>query len=240
MAFFTGRFYIVALGSNGTTIDSQGRLVFCAHGDHAIKRLEKNGTVTVLADRFEGKRFNGPNDIVMRSDDVVYFSDNIGGLPLGAQTPNRELPYFGLFMVKDGRVTLVDREPLGQNPNGLGISPDQRYLYVGAGLYIFRYELQKDGMPTNRQVLVDMTKLTGGVDGLDVDVEGNLYFVGPGGIRVVTPAGRHLGTIKFPPGAHPANLAFGGADGRTLFVTGAGDLYRLPVKVGGRPPGPDR
>lgn len=231
-----GRLHVIVLGSNGITIDSEGRVVFCAHGDRAVKRVEKNGTVTVLADRIDGKRFSGPNDLTYRSDGTLYFTDFVGGLRGGAASPLREIPYGGLYMLKGATPVLLDRDPLGGTPNGLALSPDERTLYLGAGPNILQYDVQADGSLSNRRVLIDMSreKVPGGADGMKVDVRGNVYTTGPGGVWIVSPEGRHLGTIRIP---GVANLAFGGADGRTIYFMARRDIYRLSVNVAGRAPG---
>ncbi|MEQ1898247.1 MAG: SMP-30/gluconolactonase/LRE family protein [Vicinamibacterales bacterium] len=219
-----GRLHVIVLGSNGITIDGEGRVVFCAHGDRAVKRVEKNGAVTVLADRIDGKRFSGPNDLVYRADGTLYFTDFVGGLRGGAASPLREIPYGGLYMLKGG------------TPNGLAFSPDERTLYLGAGANIVKYDVQTDGSLSNRRVHIDMSleKMPGAADGMKVDTQGNVYTTGPGGVWVVSPAGKHLGTIRVP---GVANLAFGGADGRTIYFMARRDIYRLPVKIAGRAPG---
>ena len=234
-----GRLHVIALGSNGITLDRDGRVVFAAHGDRAVKRLEKDGAITILADRYEGKRLSGPNDLVYRSDGILYFSDLYGGVRGGASSPYRELPYFGLFMLNGGTVTLLDKDPLGGGPNGVAFSPDERYLYVGnaAGVTIIRYETRPDGTLANRRALITMNpdKGPGGADGIKVDRKGNIYAAGPGGVWIVSPDGRHLGTIRIP---HAANIAFGDSDARTLYITAQRDLYRMRVTVAGTPPGP--
>src|SRR5438552_629138 len=145
MEYNNGRIQIIGLGSNGLTLDREGRVVFCTHGDRALKRREKDGTVTVLADRFEGKRFSGPNDVVVRSDGAIFFTDLFGGLRGSRDIRARELPY-GVYVLKNGELHVLDREPsFGVNgeapevgPNGLALSPDEKQLYVGAGQNIFR------------------------------------------------------------------------------------------------------
>lgn len=232
-----GRMYVITLGSNGITVDNDGRVVFAAHGDRAVKRVEKDGKVTVVADRLEGKRFSGPNDLVYRTDGVLYFTDFYGGVRGGATSPLRELTYEGLYSFMNGTLQLLDKNPLGGAPNGLALSPDEKYLYVGAGANILRYETRPDGSLTNRQVVIDMSleKVPGAADGMKVDRNGNIYTTGPGGVWVISPEGKHLGTIKFP---GVANLAFGDADGKTIYFMARRDLYRLRVSVGGEPPGP--
>jgi gluconolactonase len=140
-------------------------------------------------------------------------------------------------MLKDGVVQLLDQNPLKGSPNGLAFTPDERYLYVGAGPNILRYEPRPDGSLANRQVLIDMSleKVPGAADGMKVDRDGNVYTTGPGGVWVISPAGKHLGTIRVP---GVANLAFGDADGRTIYFMARRDMYRMRVTVGGKPPGP--
>lgn len=227
-----GRLHVIVLGSNGLTLDREGRVVFAAHGDRAVKRLETDGSVTVLADRFEGKRFSGPNDLVYRSDGLLYFTDFYGGVRGGASSPLRELKFGGLYLLKGSQLSLLDQDPFGGAPNGLAFSPDERYLYVGAGPNIVRYEVRPDGSLHNRQVLIDMSrgKVPGAADGLKVDSRGNVYTTGPGGVWVVSPEGTHLGTIRIP---GVANLAFGEADGKTVYFMARRDLYRMRVNVGG-------
>ena len=234
MEISNGRLQVVALGSNAITVDPEGRIIFCAHGDRAIKRIEDDGTITVIADQFDGKRLSGPNDLVYRSDGVLYFSDIVAGLRFPAE--DREVPT-GLYMLKDGTVHLVDSDPIAQAANGMAFSPDEQYLYVGSGPNILRYEPQPDGMLTNRDVLLDMSLegIAGGADGMKVDREGHIYTVGPGGVWVVTPEGQHIGTITFPA---VTNLAFGDADGRTIYFMARRDLYSMRVEIGGDPPGP--
>src|SRR5579862_4129659 len=127
---------ILLIGSNGLTLDPQGRLIITAMTDRAVTRLEKDGTRTLLADRYQGKRFNGPNDIVAKSDGAIYFTDTVWGMRGAEKSPDRELPYSGFFLIKDGKVTLLggDKDSLGDGPNGIALSPDERHLYVTAGL----------------------------------------------------------------------------------------------------------
>lgn len=237
MELNNGRLQVIVLGSNGITLDAEGRVVFCTHGDRAVKRLDSNGVVTILADRFEGKRFSGPNDLAYRSDGRLYFSDFPAGLRGGPKSALREIPYGGVYSLKDGMVRLEAKDPLGGTANGLAFSPDERTLYVGAGLRIVRYDVQSDGTLTNPRPLIDMStaKTPGGADGMKVDRQGNVYTTGPGGVWIVSPAGAHLGTIRLP---GVANLAFGDADGNTIYFTARRDLWRVRVTVGGTLPGP--
>jgi gluconolactonase len=226
-------------GSNGLTLDGEGRLTINEHGNRRVTRLESNGVLTVLADRFEGRRLNSPNDLVYRSDGTLYFSDPPFGLPNVFDDRAKELPWSGVFRVKDGAIALVTRDLTG--PNGLAFSPDEQYLYVDdwdtAKKVVMRYEVQPDGSVRNGTVFFDMTAAPGeeALDGLKVDERGNVYVSGPGGLWIIGPDGRHLGTLQMP--ELPANFAWGDEDGRTLYLTARTGLYRLRLNVPGiRPP----
>jgi gluconolactonase len=227
-----GLLYIYNFGSNGITLDQQGRLVFTAQGDRAIVRLEKDGKRTVLADRHEGKRLNRPNDLVIKSDGTVFFTD-----PRPDNNPAMELPSSAVFMIKNGAVRLLDNT---YRPNGLAFSPDERYLYVNGEQKIRRYDVQPDGTITNGRVWVDMSmdKTPGNTDGMKVDQKGNVYCTGPGGIWIMSPDGKHVGTILLPEPA--TNLAFVGVDGKTLFITDRRSLERIRLNTPGILPGPRR
>jgi gluconolactonase len=207
----SGPLYVMSFGSNGITLDQQGRLVFCAQGDRAIVRIEKDGKRTVIADRFEGKRLNRPNDLVVKSDGAVYFTD-----PRIDNTPTMELPYSAVFMVKDGKIQLLAND---FRPNGIAFSPDEKILYVNGGKMIRSYDVHPDGTVGNGRVFIDMASDTapGGTDGMKVDRQGNVYCTGPGGIWIMSPAGKHIGTILMPEPA--SNLAFGDTDYKTLYIT---------------------
>jgi gluconolactonase len=226
-----GKYYL--FGSNGITLDPQGRVVFCAHGDHAIVRLEPDGKRTILADRYEGKRLNSPNDLVYKKDGALYFTDPSAGFRQGDNDPRKELPFQGVFLLKDGKLRLLVRDLI--RPNGIAFSPDEKYLYVDDTVkkLIMRYEVQPDDGVANGQVFMDMTadKAPGVPDGMKVDTRGNLYGTGPGGVWVISPEGKHLGTILTPEVA--SNLAFGDADGMSLYVTARSSLYRIRLKVPG-------
>ena len=226
-------------GSNGLTLDAEGRLTVAEHGNHRITRIERNGTVQVLADAYNGKRLNSPNDLVHRSDGTLYFTDPPFGLPRFYEDPGKELPYSGVFMLRDGVLTLVSKDLVG--PNGLAFSPDERFLYVAnwdpARKIIMRYDVAADGSLSNGRVFFDMTGAPGeeALDGLKVDQQGNLYVSGPGGMWILAPDARHLGTIRGPELA--ANFTWGDDDGRTLYMTARTGLYRIRLNVPGiRPP----
>jgi len=222
-------------GSNGLTLDRDGRLTIDEHGNRRVTRLEKNGVLTVLAERYEGKRLNSPNDLVYRSDGALYFTDPPFGLPKFYDDPRKELRFSGVFLLKDGHLKVVSTDLLG--PNGLAFSPDEKYLYVDnwdvKKKVIMRYEVSPDGSLSNGLVFLDATAEPGeqAWDGLKVDQRGNVYAAGPGGVWIMSPAGRHLGTIKAP--EQPANMAWGDDDGRTLFLAARTSVYRVRLKVPG-------
>jgi gluconolactonase len=222
-------------GSNGLTFDKQGRLTINEHGNRRVTRLEKNGVLTVLADRYEGKRLNSPNDLVYRSDGALYFTDPPFGLPKFFDDPRKELPYSGVFCLINGQLKLVSTDFSG--PNGLAFSPDEKYLYVDnwdlKKKTVIRYEVQPDGTLLNGKVFFDATDEPGenAWDGMKVDQVGNLYLSGPGGLWIVSPAGKHLGTIIGP--EHPHNMAWGDEDGKTLYLCAQTGLYRVRFNIPG-------
>lgn len=224
-------------GSNGLALDSQGRLTINEHGNRRVTRLEKNGVLTVLADRYQDKRLNSPNDLVYRSDGSLYFTDPPFGLPKVFDDARRELEFSGVYRWAGDRVQLLNRDLSG--PNGLAFSPDEKYLYVGnwdeRRKVVMRYEVTADGSLTNGTVFIDMTSAPGedAIDGVKVDLHGNVYVSGPGGLWVLSPEGRHLGTINGPEHAH--NFAFGDPDGRTLYITARAGLYRVRLGAAGMP-----
>ena len=228
-----GHAVVTLYGSNGITLDKQGRVTYCQHGDRGVMRLEKDGKRTVLADRYEGKRLNSPNDLVYKSDGSLYFTDPPFGLRKVADDPKKELTFSGVYLLAKGKLTLVNKD-FGA-PNGLAFSPDEKYLYVDDSFTktYWRFEVQPDGTLTNKNLLVDASssKEDGVPDGMKVDKQGNIYAAGPGGVWVITPEGKHLGTIRPP--ENPANLAWGDADAKTLYFTAVTGLYRLRVNIPG-------
>ena len=224
-------------GSNGLTLDREGRLTINQHGNRRVVRMEKNGQFTVLADNYEGKRLNSPNDLVYKSDGSLYFTDPPFGLPKFFDDPRKELPYSGVFRVSpDGKqVKLVSNELKG--PNGLALSPDEKYLYVDnwdeQKKIVMRYEVRPDGTLTNGKVFFDMTGAQGedALDGMKVDEKGNLYVSGPGGLWILSAEGKHLGTIVGP--EHPHNFAWGDDDAKTLYLCAKTGLYRIRLQVPG-------
>jgi gluconolactonase len=231
------------------TVDKSGRLVICEHGNHRIERLEASGDYTVVVDKFEGKRLNSPNDLVYKSDGALYFTDPPYGLPKGDDDPKKELKFNGVFRLgPDGKLTAVIKDLT--RPNGIAFSPDEKFLYIANSdekrKVWMRYEVQPDGTVANGKVFFDATaeKADGLPDGMKVDVNGNLYCAGPGGIWVLSPEGKHIGTIKPP--ETPANCQWGkGADtnaqapmgaqeyATTLYITARTGLYRITLGVVG-------
>ena len=222
-------------GSNGLTLDGEGRLTINAHGNRRVTRLEKTGALTVLADRYQGKRLNSPNDLVYRSDGALYFTDPPFGLPKFFDDQRKELPFSGVFCLIGGELKLVATDLAG--PNGIAFSPDERYLYVSnwdaQKKVVMRYEVRPDGNLANGRVFFDMTGAPGedALDGMKVDQGGNLYVSGPGGAWILSPEGKHLGTLGGP--EHPHNMAWGDADGRTLYLTAQTGLYRIRLSIPG-------
>jgi len=219
-------------GGNGTTFDLERRLVLCEGDKRRVTRMAADGRIDVLMDRYEGKRLNRPNDVVCKSDGSIYFTDPGLRVPLA----ERELPYAGVYRVmRDGSTSLVaDFE----YPNGLAFSADERLLYVANtrwAQYIHVLELDAAGRMVRRRIFADMSSdETDGVpDGMKVDTEGRVFCTGPGGTWVFSPEGKRLGIIRTP--EVPANLAFGGPDLRTLFLTARTSVYTLRVKAPGLP-----
>jgi gluconolactonase len=222
-------------GSNGLTTDSQGRLTICQHGNRRVVRIEKNGLTTVLADRFNGKRLNSPNDLVYRSDGALFFTDPPFGLPKFRDDPRREQPHFGVYSVKDGKVQLVSTDFDG--PNGIAFSPDEKFLYVGnwdeKHAVVNRYPVNADATLGKGELFYDLTTAAAedAIDGIKVDRVGNIFVSGPGGLWLFSPNGKHLGTLRGP--EHPHNMAWGDADRQTLYLAAQTGIYRIRLKIAG-------
>jgi gluconolactonase len=223
-------------GANGLAFDARGRLVLCQQGDRRLSRLE-NGRFVTLVDRFEGKRFNSPNDLVIAADGTIYFTDPPYGLTKTFDDPGREIGWNGVYrLAPDGRVSVLVKDL--RAPNGIGLSPDGRTLYVGQSdpsrPVVMAYDLAKDGTVSNGRVFFDTTPLRkngpGGPDGLKVDRDGNVFTTGPGGVVVVSPKGEYLGTIVT--GVPTANCGFGD-DGSTLYMTANDKLCRVRTTTKG-------
>ena len=224
------------IGSNGLALDGQGRLLIATWSGRSIDRMENNGTRSILADRYEGKRFGGTNDLVVKKDGAIYFTDGFGGMRARDKDRSKELDFAGIFMLKDGKVTLAIKDI--PTPNGLAFSPDEKYLYANGSQmrYVRRYDVQPDDTLTNSQIFIDMNgdKARGITDGMKVDTKGNLYESGPGGIWIVSPEARHLGTILVP--ELVANLVFGDADYKTLYIAARTSVYKVRVNTPGLRP----
>jgi gluconolactonase len=226
-------------GSNGLAIDSEGRLIVCQHGNRRVIRHEKKGPVTILADNWNGKKLNSPNDLVLKSDNTVYFTDPPYGLPMNYADPKKETPHQGIYRVKNGNTELLSTDLGG--PNGLAFSPDEKYLYVGNWdirdiwntKTVWRFPLNNDGTLGKGEVFFNFnqTEQDEAIDGIKVDVAGNLFVSAPGGLWVLSPEGKLLGKITGP--ERPANMAWGD-DGKTLYLTAHTGLYKIRIKTGGK------
>ena len=213
---------LLDVGSNGITVDPQGRIVYCTRGDRRVMRLEEDGRRTVIASQFEGKPLNRPNDLVYKSDGSLYFTDP------------RDESGGDVFVLKDGNL-----RRLAQNlphPNGLAFSPDEKYLYIvdsRESRKVHRFDVRPDGSIANGRVFFDMSPeaAPNGPDGMKVDQKGNVYAPGPGGVWIISPDGKHLGSVLVP--ERVANLAFGDADGKTLYMTGRTSVFRIRLKIAG-------
>jgi gluconolactonase len=216
-------------------LDRQGRLVIATWSGRSIDRIEKNGKRTVLADRWEGKRFGGTNDVVVKRDGSIYFTDTYGGLRLREKDPKKELDFNAVYMLCGNKLSLLINDI--PNTNGLAFSPDEKFLYVNGSRdrFLKRYEVAADGTLKNGTMLIEMNKdpLSGITDGLRVDTRGNIWETGPGGVWVISPEGKHLGTIRTPELA--ANVEFGDADRKTLYIAARTSIYKIRVNVAGMP-----
>ncbi|HEU0123366.1 MAG TPA: SMP-30/gluconolactonase/LRE family protein [Bryobacteraceae bacterium] len=219
------------IGPNGMTFDKDGNVLIAQHGNRRIARRNKAGVVTTLVDRFEGKRLNSPNDLVFKTDGALYFTDPPYGLTKQDDDPKKELPYNGVFRLKNGKLTLLNKEMT--RPNGIAFSPDEKWLYVAnsdaARKAWMKFPVQEDGTLGPGSVFADVTAEQGeGLpDGLKVDAKGNVWATGPGGIWIFSPEGKHLGTIQ--PTEVPANCAFA-EDGSVLWMTARTSVYRIKLK----------
>lgn len=225
-------------GSNGLTLDASGRLVLAQHGDRRVARLAADGkSFETVVDKFEGGRFNSPNDLCFDDAGNLFFTDPPYGLP---SDQKQEIPFQGIFRLgTDGKLTVIGRDM--SRPNGIALSPDERTLYVastdGNEPWVKAYALNADGSVASSRIFFDGTDLIkrtgrrGGFDGLKVDVHGNVWTTGPGGVLIISPAGKHLGSILT--GRATANCAFGDADHMTFYMTADEALLRVRTKVKG-------
>ncbi|MBV9763093.1 MAG: SMP-30/gluconolactonase/LRE family protein [Acidobacteriaceae bacterium] len=242
-------------GSNGMTLDPKGRLTIAGHARRNVWRLESmdpHGQITVLAEKYKGKRLNSPNDVVYKSDGALYFTDPPYGFRTQSdQDPDKELRINGVYRIPHA----IERKPGAPpddsqlervvtdlpRPNGIAFSPDEKYLYLDNSepekVWV-RYAVNPDGAIGHAgKLLFDATSdpAPGSPDGMKVDRSGNIYSAGPGGIWILSPEGKHLGTIRMP--EKTSNVAWGGEDGKTLYITASASVYRVRVKVGGVRPG---
>jgi gluconolactonase len=237
----SGRDHVILIGPSCSGMDHAGRLIWCADNDRQVMRLEKDGTHTVLSSGMDGQKFSGPNDIAIAADDTVYVADNDFGLRDAGKNPDKQLQN-GIYMVKDGKTSLVlSGADLGGTPNGINLSPDGKWMYLStSGRKMRRYAVNPDG------TLGAFTVFTEGVgigDGQKADKAGNVFSsggAGPGIIRITSPEGKLLGTINLPIyGGEPkkqicaTNEAFGGPDGKTLFIAGCDAVYTIRLKTEG-------
>src|SRR5882762_10487757 len=229
------KFYMI--GSNGLALDRQGRLIIATWAGRSIDRIEKSGKRTVLADNYEGKRFGGTNDVVVKKDGAIYFTDTYGGLRLRENDPRKELDFNAVYMWKDGKLILLIKDI--PNTNGLAFSPDEKILYVNGSRdrYVKRYDVKADDTLANGMMFIDINSdpARGITDGLRVDVKGNLWETGPGGVWIITPEGKHIGTIRTP--ELSANVEFGDRDHKTLYIAARTGIYKIRLNVEGIPAG---
>lgn len=226
-------------GSNGLAVDADAHLILCQHGDRRVARLERDGTFKTLADRYQGKRFNSPNDLAIHSNGEIYFTDPPYGLEKGMADPKKELPFQGVYRIKkDGSVELLTDKL--SRPNGIAFSPDEKTLYVaisdGARPVIMAYDVTADGKISQERVFFDTSKwmkqgLKGAPDGMKVAADGTIFATGPGGVFVLSPKGEYLGRID--PGCATANCGFG-EGGTVLYMTADKSLCKIKTNVKGR------
>ena len=224
-----------SVGSNGLNMDSQGRLLLMEHGNRVVSRIESDGSRTVLVDQYRGMRLNSPNDSAWHSNGWLYFTDPPYGLAQQESDPARELEYNGIYRLSpEGEIQLLESDQT--RPNGIAFSPDQQTLYVansdGAEKVWYAYDVMNDGTISNPRIFYDVNDqdTVGAADGMKVDVSGNIFATGPGGVWIFSPEGDHLGTIR--PEEVPANVAWGD-DGSTLYMTARTGLYRIRLNTRG-------
>ncbi len=236
-------------GSNGMTLDADGRVTVAGHARRNVWRLESvdpKAQITVLADSYQGKKLSSPNDLVYKSDGSLYFTDPPYGLPTqGDQDPLKEQQINGVYRIPGARQQKPgappDRDKLQliikdlARPNGIAFSPDEKYLYIAESgkKAWYRYKVQPDGSVTDGQMFLDASseKLPGSPDGMRVDKEGNIYSAAPGGLWIISPEGKHIGTIKVPEVI--GNLAWGDKDAKTLYVVASTSIYKIRTKIAG-------
>lgn len=225
-------FRLPSRNSNGLTFDAKGHLLACEHGSRRVSLTENDGTVRVLADAFEGKKLNSPNDLVVKSDGSIYFTDP----PYGIKSEQEEQGFSGIYRIApDGKLSLLDKSQ--PRPNGLAFSPDEKRLYLNDSQenLIYVFDVNTDGTIANKRVLADVKQqgLNGAVDGMKVNANGEIVTSGPGGVCVVASDGKLLGRIRVP--EVTTNVAFGDRDRKTLFITAGSTVYRIRMKTAGLP-----
>lgn len=217
--------------SNGLTLDRSGRLIACEHSTRRVTCTELDGSIRVLADRYQERRLNSPNDVVVRSDGSIFFTDPPFGLRDFHQ--RKEVLSNGVYRIApDGDLMLLLND--FNMPNGLAFSPDETILYVDdtAQRHIRAFDVSLDGSISNGRVFIEMKLPEAGVpDGMKVDLQGNVYCTGPGGIWIMEPGGKFLGRILMP--ELTANFAWGDSDSKTLYITAHNSIYRLRLAAQG-------
>ncbi len=215
--------------SNGLTLDREGRLIACEHSGRRVSRTEADGTVAAIASHFNGGKLNSPNDVVVKSDGVVYFTDP----PYGIQPEEREQPVNGVYRIfNDGTLDLLVDD--FDRPNGLAFSPDESILYIDDSprRHVRAFDVRPDGTLANSRIIADMDHpQPGSPDGMKIDEEGHLYVTGATGVWVFEPNGELLGVVATP--ERPANCAWGDDDRKSLYITAQTSLYRVRTKVAG-------
>jgi gluconolactonase len=223
---------MVQIGANGETLDKQGRIVFVAMGSGQVVRREADGKLAVLADKYEGHHLNAPNDLAIKSNGDIYFTDIRANTKSSDFSPPEGVAHTGVYRLKDGQLTLLTKDL--DAPNGIAFSPDEKVLYVNdiRAKKVWRYDVKADGTVENARIFIDMNSDSrpGLPDGMKVDKQGNVWDAGPGGIWIITPAGKHIGTILTP--ERLSNLAWGD-DGHTIYTTGGTMVTRIRVKAEG-------
>ena len=221
--------------SNGLTLDKGGRLIACEHVNRRVSRTEEDGTVHAIADTYEGKRLNSPNDVVVKSDGSIYFSDPPYGLTEEfGRLDVQELPFQGVYRISPDGESLTLLVDDFEKPNGLAFSPDESLLYIDDTdlSHVRVFDVDADGMISNGRLFAELKgDEPGNPDGMKIDSEGNVYVTGPGGIWVFDPSGNELGRIDVP--EVTGNLAWGDEDWRTLYIAGSTSLYRIRLGVEG-------
>jgi gluconolactonase len=223
------------IGSNGMAFDRQGRLVIATWSGRSIDRIEPNGKRTVLTGSVDGKQFNGTNDLIVKKNGTIYFTDGYGGLRGRENDPKKGIDYSALFMWKNGKTSRLTTDL--PNTNGLALSPDEKILYANGSRdkTVRAYDVQADDTLTNSRMFFDLSKdaRPGITDGMKVDTKGNVWESGPTGVWVISPEGKHLGTILVP--ELVANVEFGDPDHKTLYIAARSSVYKIRVNVAGIP-----